>query len=107
MRPIDLFQGADRTIEVKTRTDLTSATEIEFTIDTVPQIAKTLSGGGISAVTATQFNVAIAAGDTRDIKSGEYRYQARSTFPSGIVTHSAQQDPPLVKINDSIFTNVE
>ena len=61
-RPIEIFQGEDETIVVETNIDLSAATEIDFRIDTDPQIAKTLSAGGVTAVTASQFFVAIDAG---------------------------------------------
>ncbi len=102
-RPIEIFQGEDATIVVQTRESLVSATEIEFAIDTPTQILKTLTGGQISGVTATQFSVAIAAADTQSVCAGEYPMQYRSTI-SGAKANGKLR-PDAVRIRDSVFVN--
>ncbi len=104
--PIRLYQGADRDI-VLTHNDanLATASEIEVRIDTPTQIEKTLTGGGVSGVTSSQFTVTIEDADTDDVLSGEYRIQCRST-KAGIVTQG-EINPQFVQIVDSIFTDTE
>ena len=102
---IKLFQGADRTITVTSDKDLTTATEVEVRIDTPKQIIKTKTGGGVTNIIATGFDILIEDGDTTDIASGEYRIQARSTASTGIITH-AQLAPSAVTVADSIFTTI-
>lgn len=106
MKPIRLYQGSDRSIVVyHDDTGLASATEIEFRIDTPTPIDKTLSGGGVSGVTASQFTVAISDDDTSDVLSGEYEMEARST-KAGVIT-TCELNPRFCQIVDSIFTDTE
>ena len=102
-KPLRIFQGADVVIVIDTGlTDLSAATAIEVTIDTPSQIKKTLSSG-ITAVTATQFNLAIDAADTATVKSGAYRYHCRANINSkkkqGVFV------PSRILIMDSVFEN--
>ena len=101
---LELFQGEDKTITVTSNIDLTTHTEIEFTIDAPTQITKTLSGSGISGVTATQFTVQIDAADTETLKAGPYKYQARATDSSGKISNAKFQ-PNRITIKDSVFTS--
>ena len=104
---IILYQGADRDIVVThDEATLVSATEIECRISANGYtIDKTLTGSGISGVTATEFTVTIDDGDTADIPSGHYEIQYRYTSASGTVTHGVSS-PTQVEIRDSIFTDV-
>jgi hypothetical protein len=97
-----LYQGEDKTIIVKTNIPLTSATEIEFIIDTPTQIKKTLSDVQITDVTATQYTVQIDAGDTETVDAGEYKYQTRATI-DGKITNGRFQ-PNKINILNSAFT---
>jgi len=102
-RPIEVFQGEDATIIVETgTTDLTAATEIDFRIDTDPQIAKTLTGGGVSAVSATRFSVAIDAANTSSVRAGDYKYQCRATL--GGKLRNGRFTPNKFIVRDSVFT---
>ena len=101
MRPPVLYKGEDKTIVVEMNTDISAATEIEFYIDTDSQIKKTLSGGDISGVTATQFSVAIVPGDTDSVNVGSYRFQARATLSSKL--YHIKFTPNKIVIEDSIF----
>ncbi len=75
----EVFQGEDKTLVITTNDDLSTATEIEFNIDTPTMIKKTLSAAEISGVTATQFSVALVPGDTENVPDGKYRFQCRAT----------------------------
>lgn len=101
-KPIEIYQGSDRTIVVKSNKDVTTSTEIEVRIDTCPQITKTLTAGEITGVTATGFNVVILAEDTRSITPQNYEIQSRETSAGGIVTHGIFA-PDMVSIKESIF----
>ena len=100
----EIYQGEDKTLTISPGADLTSYTEIEFIIDSPRQIKKTLSGGGIGSVTATQFNVDIDAADTARVSPGEYKYQVRATNGSGDKFHS-KLTPNYVRILHSSFEN--
>jgi len=101
-RPIEVFQGEDEVIVVQTgTTDLTSATEIDFRIDTQPQIAKTLTGGGVTGVSATQFFVTIDAGDTSSVAAGNYKYQCRATLAGKL--QNGRFTPNKFIVRDSVF----
>lgn len=102
--PFELFQGEDRTETIYVSDDLTSATEIEFTIDTPTQIKKTLSGAHISAVTTTQFTLQIDAADTSDVPDGPYRCQARSTISGKL--KNIRFKPDKVHIRESVFVDL-
>jgi hypothetical protein len=99
-----IFQGADKSFVFESGTDLTSATEIEFTIDTPTQIKKTLGGGGVNNVTATQFQVDIASADTESVESGGYKYQVRATI--GGLLRQGKFKPNRFTILDSVFTDI-
>ena len=101
---LEIFQGEDKTITVESNIDLRTHDEIEFTIDTPSQIKKTLTGGSISGVTATQFTVQIDAADTETVKAGPYKYQARATDSSGKISNAKFQ-PNKITIKDSVFTS--
>ena len=101
----ELFQGEDKTIVVTTNIDLSSHTEIEFTIDTPTQIKKTLTDATISGVTTSQFSVQIDAGDTENVPAGEYKVQARATDSSGKKTNGKFQ-PDAITIRDSVFVAI-
>jgi hypothetical protein len=101
MRPIEIFQGADVTLVVETNDDLSSATEIEFYIDTPTQIKKTLSAAEISSVTTTQFSVAIDAADTASQAKGSYKMQARATV--GGKKRQGRFTPNKIKLRESVF----
>jgi hypothetical protein len=103
MRPIELAQGADEVVDVLSNIDLTTATEIDFRIDTQPQLVKTLTGGGIGSVTATQFTVTIDAADLATVPAGPYKYQVQATI-AGLVKQGLFQ-PDKIKVTDSIFTD--
>jgi len=103
MKPIALYQGEDKTIVVEMNTDLSAATEIEFSIDTPSRITKTLSAAQISAVTATQFSVQMDAADTETAKAGPYKYQGRATISGK--THNIRFIPNKIKILDSVFVD--
>ena len=102
-RPIELFQDASQYITVSMNTDISTATEIEFTIDCYPPIEKTLSAGEIGSVTATGFRVTIDAADTETIKPGPYKYQARATISTK--KYNIKFTPNKVKIMDSVFVD--
>lgn len=105
--PLKFYQGAHRDIIVShDDVNLASATEIEVRIDTPQQITKTLTGGGVSGVTSSQFTVSIEDSDTSDVCSGEYRIQVRSTSAAGVITQG-EINPSNVVIVDSIFTTTE
>jgi len=103
MRPIEIFQGNDQVIVVESNIDLTTATEVEFRIDTQPQIVKTLTGGQVTDVTTTQFSVAIDAADTASVAAGRYKFQCRTTIAGD--TLNGRFTPDKIIIRDSIFTN--
>ena len=102
---LEIFQGEDKTITVESNIDLTTHTEIEFTIDTPTQIKKTKTGGEITGITATQFTVQIDAADTETVKAGPYKYQARATYSSGKISNAKFQ-PNKITIKDSVFTSI-
>ena len=104
MKPLKIYQGADETIDIETNIDLSTATEIEVTIDTPTQIIKTLTGAHISAVTATQFTLAIDAADTETVKAGGYKYQCRATIAGKI--KQGQMSPNKILIEDSVFVSL-
>ena len=104
MASISLYQGEDKTIVVNTNEDLTTATEIEFRIDCSPQVVKTLTGGGISGVTATGYAIALEPGDTTNIDAGEYKIQSRYTDSGGNINHG-KFVPNKLKLIESIFVN--
>lgn len=103
---IELYQGENKTIVVSTNVDLTTATEIEFTVAKVDNVktkfTKTLTGGAISGVTSTQYSVAVSPEDTDDFPSGEYIVQARYTDASGNI-FQGKFVPNKVKILGSLF----
>jgi hypothetical protein len=104
--PIKLWQGADRDI-ICTHDEptLTGATEIEVVIDSPSQITKSLTGGGVLAVTTSSFTIAISDTDTVDTPSGEYEIDCRATI-GGVITHGLM-NPRKVRIIDSKFSNTE
>ena len=99
-----IFQGEDRTFTVTTSEDLSSAAEIEYRIDTSPQVAKTKTGGGITNVTSAGFDVTITAGDTENITAGTYVVQCRYTDGSNN-TINGRFKPNKVEIRENIFVN--
>ncbi len=99
---ITLYQGETKLIIVETNEDLSSAVEIEFRVDTNPQIIKTLTGSGIANVTTTQFEVTIEPEDTESVPAGPYKYQMRSTDNSGNITNG-KFSPNKMQIKPSIF----
>ena len=103
-RPIELFQGEDKSIIVTMNDDISAATEVEFYIDTPTQIKKTLSAGEISGVTATQFTVQIDAADTESVRHGEYRFQARATIASK--KHNIKFTPDKLILKKSVFVTL-
>ena len=100
-----IYQGATKILQVTTSTDLSSATEIEFRIDSPVQISKTLTGGGVSNVTSTQFDVTIANTDTTNTPAGEYKYQARATIGANVIQGKFQ--PNKLIIRDSVFVDTD
>lgn len=73
-----VYQGEGKSILVTVSDsdiDLTTATEIEFTVDTNPQIKLTLSGSTITNVTTKSFTINLAASDTSSIEAGTYSPQ--------------------------------
>lgn len=100
-RPIWLYQGEDKTISVAMNDDISAASEIEFYIDTSPQIKKTLTDAEISSVTTTSFSVQIDAADTETVKAGTYKYQARATLAGK--KHNIRFTPNKVRLMDSVF----
>jgi hypothetical protein len=101
-RPIEIYQGQDDEITVLTgTTDLTTATEIDFRIDTYPQVVKTLSAGQITALTATQFLVTIDAADLASVEAGNYKYQCRATLAGKI--RQGKFTPNKIIVRDSVF----
>jgi len=104
-QPIELFQGTDRDIIVKHNdSTLPSADEIEAVIDTSPQIVKSLTGGGISGVSATQLTISVEDTDTVSKMPGEYTIELRSTDSNGKKTWGEIR-PGYVVIIDSKFSN--
>ena len=103
MRPIEIFQGDDEIITVESNIDLSTATEIEWAIDTQPQIVKTLTGGHISDVSTSQFLVAIDAADTASVTAGNYKYQCQATI-AGKIKHG-RFTPNKIILRNSIFTD--
>lgn len=103
MRPIEIYQDNDQVIVVESNLDISTATEIEFRIDTQPQIVKTLSGGQITGVTTTQFSVAIDASDTASVAAGRYKFQCRTTIDGDIL--NGRFTPDKIILRNSIFTN--
>lgn len=108
--PTIIYQGADRDIVVThDDTDLATATEIEVIIASTRQelptsILKTLTGGGVSGVTSTEFTVTIEDADTLSATPGEYDIQCRATSAAGVRTQGIF-NPNKVKITDSLFTD--
>ena len=100
-RPIELYQGEDKTIIVEMNDYISAATEIEFYIDTDTQIKKTLTGGKVSSVTSTQFQVQIDAADTETKDAGAYKFQARATIATK--KYNIKFTPNKVMILNSIF----
>ena len=106
MKPIVVWQGTDKTVVVDHDfSDLTDATEIQVYIDSPKQIIKSL-GDGVSAVTADSYLLTIAAADTESTPSGEYRMQAKITTDGG-GTVFGRFNPQIVKVMDTVFTDVE
>jgi len=99
---VQIFQGEDKTLVVSSNLDLTTATEIEFRVDTDVQIVRSLSNGDISGVTATQFSVEISGDDTETVKAGNYKYQVRATI--GGKKRNGKFSPNKFEVLDSIFT---
>lgn len=97
-----IYQGEDKTIVVRTNEDISAATEVEFVIDTSPQIIKKLSASQIINVTATSFTVQIDAADTETIPAGEYLFQCRATVATKI--RQGRFSPNKVEIKNSAFT---
>lgn len=99
---IRIYQGEDKTIVVTTNEDISTATEIEFVIDTSTQIKKTFTAGQITNVTSTQFTVQIDASDTETVEAGEYLFQCRATVADKI--RQGVFSPDKIEIRDSAFT---
>ncbi len=97
-----VYQGATKIVHVRTNIDMTTFPEIEVVIDTDTQIRKTLTGGGITNVTSTQFDVKIEPADTENVCPGPYKYQARGTDSSGDKIQG-RFFPNKIKIKDSAF----
>ena len=100
---LEIFQGEDKTIVVTTNDDLSAATEIEFYVDTLTKIKKTLSNAEISGVTSTQFSVTLIPGDTESVPPGDYRYQCRATVGGKI--KNGRFTPNRLKIVKSLMVS--
>lgn len=100
---IRIYQGEDKTIVVRTNEDISTATEVEFVIDTPTQIKKSLTEGQITNVTATSFTVQIDASDTETVEQGEYLFQCRATVATKI--RQGVFSPNKVEIQNSAFTD--
>ena len=96
----EIFQGEDKAFTVSTNEDLSSATEIQVTVDTPKAIRKTLTGGDISAVTSSEFTVQFAAGDTATTCSGSYKWQVQAVI--GGNTYVAPFRPNRFVIKDNV-----
>lgn len=100
---IRIYQGSGKNITWNHKeTGLTSADEIEFLIDSEPQVKKTKTGGGIVGISATSFTVVLDGDDTRTLKAPdevcvEVRYTTGTT-----ITHG-RLNPSRVQIIDSAF----
>ena len=105
MKPIEIYQGEDKAIVVNMNDDISAATEIEFRVDTSPQITKTLSASDITSVTATSFTVQINAADFATTPRGAYKYQARATI--GGKKYNIRFTPNKFKILTSLFESTE
>lgn len=100
---IKVFQGEDKTINVDTgTTDLSASLDIEFNIDTNPQIVKRMSAGEITGLTSTRFIVILDAADTTTVPAGPYRYQLLVTDANGKLSVGAFK-PNKFTIKESNF----
>lgn len=100
-RPVLVYQGEDKLFECQV-TGVSAATEIEVTIDCNPQVIKTLSGGGVTGLSASGFLVQLSASDLVSIKPGLYRYQARATIGT---LHNIRFVPDQIRLLESVFEN--
>ena len=98
-RPVLVYQGEDKLIECQV-TGVSAATEIEVTIDCNPQVIKTLSGGSVSNVSSSGFNLQIDASDLTSIKPGLYKYQGRATIGT---LHNIRFTPNQIRLLESVF----
>lgn len=103
MKPIELYQGEDKTIVVSMNDDLTSATEIEFIVDSPTQVIKKLSEAQISGVSSSQFSVQIDAADFATTAQGSYKIQSRATIAGK--KYNIRHTPNRIKILNSVFEN--
>lgn len=101
---VRIFQGSGKNIVVNhNETAIATADEVEWIVDTVPTVKKTLTGGDIVGVTASSFTVVIDKDDFATIKAGEYHAEARYT-PSGATDPvHGRLNPSQVKVIDSAF----
>ena len=98
-----LHQGEDATITVTTNDDCSTATELEYRLDSPSQVIKKLSAGEISTPTSTGFTITLDAADTTDIEAGIYKHQARVTLSGKVYT--IRFTPDSMKILDSVFVD--
>ena len=101
---VRIFQGSGKNILVNhNESAIVSADEIEWIVDTVPTVKKSLSASEIVGVTASSFTVAITKDDFATIKAGEYHAEVRYT-PSGSTDPvHGRLNPSQVKVIDSAF----
>ena len=98
-RPVLFYQGEDKLIECQV-TGVSAATEIEVTIDCNPQVIKTLSGGHITGLSSTGFNLQLSASDLTTITPGLYKYQGRATIGT---LHNIRFVPNQIRLLESVF----
>ena len=110
MKPFEIYAGSDASIAIETRKhitfdsviDLSTATEIEVTVDAPTPIRLTKTGGDISSVTATGFTMTFVPADTESVEPGSYRYQCRATI--GGLKHG-RFIPDRIKVKASVFVS--
>ena len=106
MNPIRIYQGTDKTVNVKhDDPSLVSAQDIAIYIDSEPQIVKTL-GNGVTGVTATNYVLTVAGEDTADIASGQYSIEALITTAGGRPVYG-RMDPKEVIVINTKFTDTD
>jgi len=102
---IIVFQGEDKTINVDTgTTDLSASLDIEFNVNTSPQIVKRLSATEITGLTATRFLVILNKADTASVPAGPYRYQLLVTDANGKLSNGVFK-PNKFTVMESNFVN--
>lgn len=101
-RPVEITQGMDKTLTLWVSDDLTSATEVEYVIDSPTRISKALTTG-VTVNSASQVTIQIDAADTTNIVPGPYKQQMRATL-SGKLTKVKIQ-PNKIRITDSVWVD--